>query len=154
MPAKTGTFVVTQADEDQVVLSDVTDRQVHTVDSNPDLAVEDVLEATIATNPPMDVVWHFEAIEERRQIEVTVSDERPTKASREIAESLEEGDINTRERSDYGEIHVLSVPEDRLDEAVADVAEDRETVIRAARMGIRRVEIRAADGVLSVRYLP
>ena len=89
-----------------------------------------------------------------RQIEVTVSDERPTKASREIAESLAEGDLHTRERSDYGEIHVLSVPADHLEDAVTDVAEDRETVIRAARMGIRRVEVRAADGVLSVRYLP
>lgn len=154
MPEKTGTFVITQVDEEQVVLSDVEDRQVHTVDSNPDLAVEDVLEATITPNPPMDVVWSFGSIAERRQIEVARSEERPTKASREIAANLEVGDLHTRERSDHGEIHVLRVPEETLEDAAEDVVEDRETVIRAARMDVRRVEIRAADEVLSVRYLP
>lgn len=154
MPAKTGTFIVTEADPDQVVLSDVEDRQIHTVDSNPGLAVEDVLEATIESVPPMDVIWRFEDIHERREIEVTVSGERPTKRSREIAADLSEGDLHTRERTDYGEIHVLTVPEDDLEAAVEDVAEDRETVARAARIGIRRVEIRSSENVLSVRYLP
>lgn len=154
MPAKTGTFVVTQADEDQVVLAAVADRQVHTVDSNPGLALEDVIEATIETEPPLDVVWTVESIADRRQIEVTESRERPTTASREIAADLEVGELDTRERTDRGEIHVLRVPEETLNAAVRDVLGDRETVIRAARMGVRRVEVRAADGVLAVRYLP
>lgn len=154
MPEKTGTFIVTQVDPDQAVLADVSDRQVHTIDSNPDLAVEEVIEATIATKPPLDVVWTVEAIHERRTIEVTRSDERPTKASRDVAADLETGELHTRERSDYGEIHVLRVPQADLDAAVEDVVTDQETVARAARLGIRRVEVRAADGVLAVRYLP
>jgi len=49
---------------------------------------------------------------------------------------------------------VLTVPEERTDQAAADVVEDQETVARAARLGVERVEVRAADGVVSVRYLP
>lgn len=154
MPEKQGTFLVTEVDEDSVVLTDVADSQVHTVDENPDLAVEEVLKATIATEPPLDVVWRFESIDDRRRIEVTRSDERPTKASRDIAEGMAVGDLDRRERTDYGEIHVLTVPPDETEAAAADVVDDRATVTRAARLGIRRVEVRAADGVVAVRYLP
>lgn len=154
MAEKTGTFIVTAVDEETAVLSDVTDRQVHTLDSHPDLAVEEVLDATITSKPPMDVVWTLETVEDRREIEVSASQERPTKASREIAEDLEPGDLHRRERTDEGEIHVLRVPDAELETAVEDVVSDRETVSRAARLGVRRVEVRAADGVVSVRYLP
>lgn len=154
MPEKTGTFLVTQVDAEEAVLSDVADRQVHTLESHPDLTVEEVLEATIATEPPLDVLWRIEEIHERREIEVTVSEERPTKASREIAADLESGDLHTRERMDYGEIHVLRVPAEEMEAAVEDVATDRETVARAARLDSRRVEIRSRGEVLAVRYLP
>lgn len=154
MAAKTGTFVVTDVDDESAVLADVEDRQVHPLESHPDLAPAEVLEATIAPKPPMEVVWTIESIEDRRQIEVVESDERPTKASRDVAADLETGAIDRRERTDYGEIHVLRVPASDLEDAVTDVVEDLETVARAARLGVRRVEVRAADGVLAVRYLP
>ena len=154
MPEKHGTFVVTQVDADSAVLRDVADGQVHTMAGNPGLAVEEVLEATIATDPPMDVVWRFESIEDRRRIEVTASDERPTKASRDIAAGMAVGDLDRRERTDYGEIHVLTVPPGETQAAVADIQDDLATVTRAARLGIRRVEIRAEKGIVSVRYLP
>lgn len=154
MAEKTGTFIVTAVDEETAVLSDVDDRQVHTLESHPDLAVEEVLEATITSKPPMDVEWTLETVEDRREIEVSASQERPTKASLEIAEGLEQGDLHRRKRTDEGEIHVLRVPEAELEAAVEDVVSDRETVSRAARLGVRRVEVRAADGVVAVRYLP
>lgn len=154
MPETQGTFVVTGSDEDSAVLRDVVDGQVHTMATNPGLAVAEVLEATIATEPPMDVRWRFESIDNRRRIEVTASDERPTKASREIAEGMAVGDLDRRERTDYGEIHVLKVPPGETEAAVADIEADLATVSRAARLGIRRVEIRADEGIVSVRYLP
>ncbi len=154
MPEKRGTFVVTQVDEDSAVLTDVADAQVHTMDTNPELAVKEVLDANIATKPPLDVVWQFESIDDRRRIEVSVSEERPTKASREIAEGMTVGNLDRRERTDYGEIHVLKVPPGETETAVADIEADVATVTRAARLGIRRVEIRSAAGIVSVRYLP
>ena len=154
MADKQGTFLVTEVDGDRAVLSDVTDGQIHPVEGHPDLEPEEVLEATLATEPPLDVVWRVDSLHERRRIEVTVADERPTRTSREIAESLAVGDLDRRERADYGEIHVLRVPAEETHAAAEDVAADIQTVSRAARLGVRRVEIRAADGVLSVRYLP
>lgn len=154
MPEKTGTFLVTAADPDRAVLSDVTDRQVHTLESHPDLADGEVLEATIASIPPLHAVWRVESVAERRHVEVAVTDERPTTTSREIAAELAEGDLHTRERADVGAIHVLRVPSGRAEEAAREVASDRETTARAARLGARRVEIRTAADVLTVRYLP
>jgi hypothetical protein len=41
-----------------------------------------------------------------------------------------------------------------VEEAVEDVRIDDQTVARAARIGIERVEIRSGEDFLSVRYLP
>ena len=57
-------------------------------------------------------------------------------------------------RAGEGELHVLTVPEDGTTDAVADVLDDEETLARAARLGVRRVEVRGESGVVSVRYLP
>ncbi|MGM0399169.1 MAG: DUF5812 family protein, partial [Halobacteriota archaeon] len=89
-----------------------------------------------------------------RSIAVEVSDERPTKTSRDLAATMDEGDLETRERAGTGAIHVITVPADLTDAAVDDVREDESTLRMAARLGVDRVEIRASPGVVTVRYLP
>jgi len=151
---KTGTFLVTHADEGSAVLRDVHDAEVHTLGDNPDLSRGDVLEATISTAPPVGVVWSIDAVADRRTIPVEESPESPTTLARRLAAEQAVGEVTTRERAGEGEVHVLTVPSERVAAAAADVVEDEETVARAARLGVDRVEVRAADGVLSVRYLP
>ncbi len=156
MTAKTGTFVVTHAEDDDAVVRDVDTAQIHTLSSNPGLEVRDVLEATVAPDPPLEVTWQVIEVAARRQIEVVDSDLEPTVASKDAAADAEVGDLVRTERAGTGEIHVLSVPPEEVDDAAADVLEDLETVARAARLGVVRVEVRRSreDGVLSVRYLP
>ena len=154
MSEKTGTFLVTAADADSVVLSDVTDGQVHTLAENPGLEREQVVEATIAAVQPMEAVWTVEDLRETRDVEVAVSDERPTKASRDLAQTMENGDLQTRDRAGSGVIHVIVVPEDLTETAVEDVLDDEGTLRLAARHAARRVEIRSAPGIVTVRYLP
>jgi hypothetical protein len=149
-----GTFVVTHVDEGTAVLQDVHSGGVHTLAENPDLDVYEVLEATLAVQPPMEVVWTVAEIHDRRTIDVEHSPERPTQQARELAADQEVGELTTRERAGEGELHVISVPPERTEQAATDVVEDEATLTRAARLGVGRVEVRAADGVLSVRYLP
>ncbi|WP_135663806.1 DUF5812 family protein [Halorhabdus rudnickae] len=154
MSEKTGTFVVTNVDAESAVLTDTTDAQVHTLAAHPDLSVGEVLEATIAPEPPLEVTWELRSVESRREIPIERSPERPTKQAREIAAEQDTGEVTTRERAGEGELHVLTVPEAQTEQAVADVQDDDATLRRAARLGVDRVEIRTAEGVLSVRYLP
>lgn len=151
---KTGTFLVTYADEESAVLRDVHDAEVHTLADDPDLTRGEVLEATISAAPPVAVVWAVEAVEDRRTIPVEESPESPTALARNLAAEQAVGEVTTRERAGEGEVHVLTVPAERTEAAAADVVEDEKTVARAARLGVDRVEVRAADGVVSVRYLP
>lgn len=154
MEQKTGTFLVTAAEGDSAVLSDVRDGQVHTLETNPGFSVDQVVEATIAPVPPLDVVWTVEDIEATREVSVEVSDERPTKTSRDLAATMDEGDLQTRERAGTGAIHVITVPEEMTEAAVEDVLSDDQTLRMAARLGIERVEIRSDPGLVTVRYLP
>ncbi|MCG1004090.1 MULTISPECIES: DUF5812 family protein [Halobacterium] len=151
---KTATFLVTSADDDSAVLSDVTDAQVHTLSENPGLAEGDVLDATVAPDPPMNVTYSVVDVDERKQIPVEASDETPTPQSKEIAEGLDAGTLETTERAGIGEVHVLGVPEDGIEETVEDVLADEQTIARAARIGIERVEVRSGEDFVSVRYLP
>ena len=151
---KTGTFLVTHADEESAVLRDVTDGQVHTLAGNPDLAVEEVLEATLEPEPPMEVTWRIVEVEANRTIPAETSSEGPTRLAREIAADQPVGDVTRQERAGEGELHVISVPPERTDDAAAELCEDEATLSRAARLGVDRVEVRADDGVVSVRYLP
>ena len=151
---KTATFLVTSAADGSAVLSDVTDAQVHTLSENPGLAEGDVLEATVAPDPPMNVTYSVVEVAERKQIPVEASDETPTPKSKEIAEELDAGDLETVERAGIGEVHVLGVPEDGVEQTVEDVLADEQTVERAARIGINRVEVRSGEDFVSVRYLP
>jgi hypothetical protein len=154
MTEKSGTFVVTHADDDSAVLKDVDDGQVHTLSSNPGVAAGDAVEATVAAEPPLEVTWTVVEVEERRSMSVEVSDLSPTTQEKEIAGDQAEGEMTRQERAGEGEIHVFTLPPGETDEAVRDVADDEATLTRAARLGVERVEIRAENGVLSVRYLP
>lgn len=153
--AKESTFLVTHADEASAVLKDVHDGQVHSLASNPGLDPDDVIEGSVALTPPLEVAWELVDVEDRRSIGIEESVEPPTQQEREIAGEQSVGELTTRERAGDGEIHVLTVPEDATDEAVADVVEDREgTLSRAARLGVNRIEVRSQPGVVSVRYMP
>ncbi|MFC6768648.1 DUF5812 family protein [Natrinema soli] len=156
MSEKTGTFVVTHAEDESAVVRDVDTAQVHTLASNPGLEIHDVLEATVAPEPPLDVAWEVIDVEDRRSIDLVDSDLEPTQREKELAADSEVGDLVQEERAGTGEIHVFHVPEGEVEPAAQDVLTDEETIARAARLEAVRVEVRrsADDGVLSVRYLP
>ncbi|MFB6309176.1 MAG: DUF5812 family protein [Haloarculaceae archaeon] len=151
---KQGTFLVTHADEGSATLRDVADGQVVTLSSNPGVEPEEVLEATVQPEPPMELTWEIVEIDARRTIPVEHTPEAPTRQAVEIADEQPVGEITRRERAGEGEIHVLTVPSEETESAVDDVLDDESTRERAARLGVERVEIRAAEGVVSVRYLP
>ncbi|EMA52202.1 MULTISPECIES: DUF5812 family protein [Halococcus] len=159
--AKHGTFLVTHADDDSAVLKDTADGQVHTLATNPDpggdeLVAGEAIEATIAPEPPMEVAWELREIDDRRSLTVERSPEPPTTQEREIGADQEAGDLTRRDRAGVGEIHVLTVPPERTEAAVEDVVDDEATLVRAADLGVVRVEVRSddEDGVVSVRYMP
>lgn len=151
---KEGTFLVTTAEEEAATLRDVHDQQVITLSGNPGIEAGEVLEATVEPEPPLEVAYQITEVESRRTIPVERGEMAPTTMEQEMAAEQSEGSIDRRERAGEGEIHVLTVPAERTDQAAADVVDDQETVARAARLGVERVEVRAADGVVSVRYLP
>jgi hypothetical protein len=156
--ASEGRFLVTHADADSAVLNDVESGQVHTLGDNPGVEEHDVVEATVAPEPPMEVTWRVTEVRERRALRVEASDEPPTARERELAAAGDVGDLVRRERAGEGEIHVLTVPPAEVEATVADVLDDEGTLARAARLGVARVEVRSATaedhGVVSVRYMP
>jgi hypothetical protein len=150
-----GTYLVTHAEADSAILRDVADGQVHTLADNPGVEEGEALAATLAPDPPLEVTWRLVEVHDRRGLSVERSPEPPTVQERDIAGAQDEGEITIEERAGIGELHVLTVPEDRTEAAVADVIEDEATLVRAAGMeGVTRVEVRADAGVVSVRYLP
>lgn len=154
MDETSGTFLVTHADDDSAVLRDIDTGQVHTLSSNPGLSEDEAIEGTIAPEPPVEATWTIDGIDDRRSLSVEESEESPTSQEREIAAAQGIGEITRQERAGVGELHVLTVPPERTDEAAAEIRDDEETLARAARYGVERVEIRAEDGIVSVRYLP
>lgn len=152
---KEGTFLVTHADEDSAVLKDVADGQVHTLSTNPGVEEGDAVDGVVGPDPPMEVTWQLVEVEERRSLSLSESDESPTRQELEIAADQSVGELARRDRAGTGELHVLTVPEAETEAAVQEVLDDRETTLsRAARLGVNRVEVRSAPGVVSVRYLP
>jgi len=167
-----GTYLVTHADGGALVLEDVESGQVHTLAGDPgdgdgdgngsvapddleDLAGGDVLTATLAPEPPLEVTWRTVELHDRRRVAVELVEEPPTRQARELAAEREVGSLAREPRAGTGELHVLAVPEGESAGAAREVADDEATLARAARMdGIERVEIRHCDGVVSVRYLP
>lgn len=151
---KDGTFLVTEAEESTAVLRDVADGQVHTLSDNPDLAEGDVLDGTVAPDPPMNVTWTVEELVAQRRVSVERSEEQPTKQARDIAADQPVGELTRQERAGDGEVHVMTVPPDQTEHAATEVLDDQTTLTQAAQLGVARVEVRARDGVVSVRYLP
>ena len=153
---KQSTFLVTHTDEESAVLHDTADGQVHTLSENPSLDEGNAVEGTIAPAGPMELAWELVECDEQWSLSAAHSEEPPTSQERELARAQEVGGLTTRERAGIGEIHVLTVPEERVAEAVEDVLDDEATLVRAARLGVNRVEVRsdAAAGVVAVRYLP
>ena len=149
-----GHFLVTHADEGSAVLKDVDRGQVHTLADNPGVEAGDVLEGVVEPEPPMEVAYTLVEVETRRHLTVEESPEPPTTQEREIAADQSIGEVTRRERAGTGELHVLTVPDEETEAAVTDVLEDEATLVRAARLGVERVEVRSDPGVVSVRYLP
>jgi hypothetical protein len=149
--SKRATFLVTAADADSAVLRDVADGQVHPLAANPGVETGDVLEATIAACPPLELTWTVESVADRRSLTVERVDDPPGETARETAAALAAGEMATVEAAD-GETHVIRVPDERTDEAAADVVADEATRERAASLGATRVTVRAANGVVSVSF--
>jgi hypothetical protein len=153
---QSGTFLVAQADSDSAMLRNVASGQVHALASNPGIEAGDVIDGSVGSEPPLEVTWNLTNVESRRSIPVERGEEPPTSQEREIAADIAVGEIAREERAGTGELHVLSVPPEEVDVALTDVLDDEETLARAARLGVNRVEVRSdrEEGVLSVRYLP
>jgi hypothetical protein len=153
---QSGTFLVTHAEEHSAVLRNVESGQVHALASNPGIDDGDVVEGTVGSDPPLEVTWKLVDVAERRSIALERSDEAPTSQEREIAMDQAVGEITRIPRAGTGELHVLTVPAGNSETATEDVLTDEETLARAARLSVDRVEVRSDDeaGVLSVRYLP
>ncbi|MDS0259803.1 DUF5812 family protein [Haloarcula sp. S1CR25-12] len=154
MTQKAGTFLVTHTDESSVTLRDVVDSQVLTLSENPGLDAGTVIEATLEAEPPMEVTYELVELAAEHEIPVEVVALEPTQQAKALAADQPVGELTTQERAGTGELHVLTVPDDEADATAEEVAADEETVARAGRLGVDRVEIRAASGVVSVRYLP
>ncbi|MFB6130533.1 MAG: DUF5812 family protein [Salinigranum sp.] len=152
---KRGRFLVTAADADSAVLKDVDDGQVHALSSNPGVERHDAVDGTLAPDPPLEVSWQLIEIEERRSLSLAESDESPTAFAREIGSDQDVGELTRHERAGTGELHVLTVPEETTEQAVADVLGDEvATLSRAVRLGVDRVEVRSEPGLVVVRYMP
>lgn len=156
MTEQEGRFLVTHADEGTAVLKDVDRGQVHTLSENPGIETGDYLEGTVAPEPPMEVTYRLVEFESRSRLAVEKSPEPPTRQERNLAAEQTDGELIKEERAGEGELHVLSVSAERTEEAVEDIVEDEATLVRAARLGVERVEVRSDTdaGVVSIRYLP
>jgi hypothetical protein len=154
MTATDGTFLVTHADDESATLRDVENAQVFTLSKNPGLEAGEVVEGVLEAEPPMEVTYEVASVRDQRTIPVERVDLEPTAQAKELAADQPVGELTTRERAGEGELHVLTVEDGQTDAAADEVSEDEATVSRAARLGVDRVEIRTASGVVSIRYLP
>jgi len=154
MTQKEGTFLVTHADEESVTVRDVVDSQVLTLSENPGLEAGTVVEATLEAEPPMEVTYAVAELAAEHAIPVDVVELEPTQQAKDLAADQPVGELTTQERAGTGELHVLTVPDSEAAATAEEIAADEETVARAGRLGVDRVEIRTASGVVSVRYLP
>lgn len=154
MEETTGTFLVTHADDDSAVLRNIETGQVHPLSTNPGLDAGEAIEGTVAPEPPIETTWELAEVENRRHLSVERSDEPPTRQEREIGAGQTVGEVTRTERAGVGELHVLTVPPERTEETVEEILDDEETLARVARYGVNRAEVRAEEGIVSVRYLP
>ncbi len=147
-------YLVTHDDGATTLLKQVTTDHVHTVTDAPDLQVNDVIDAALRAEPPLEVTDTIVEITDRWHLTVEHSTEAPTSQTQSIAADQAPGEITTQPREGEGELHVLRVPESETDATADEIESDEATRLRAARLGVTRVEIRTAPGLVSIRYLP
>lgn len=154
-----GTYLVTHSDrEDEqgdtsTVLQDVETGQIHPI-TGQSFPAGEIIEATLVPEPPLEVTWTVDTIDRQYAIEITVLDEGPDDHARTIAADTTTGQLHREPLDGGGELHILPVPAEQRAAAIEDIRTDDETRARAARIGATRVEIRAGEEFLSVRYLP
>lgn len=153
---ETGTFYVKHVEESAVTLHEIETTQVFTLVESRDFERHEIIEASLIAQPPMQVSYLIDELTDRRKIHVEYSTEPPTKNAMRVAEELDEGDAIAIEREGEGEIHVLTVPPEAVEQTVEELPEDEMTYKNAARYDVGRVEIRSdeEEGIVSIRYLP
>lgn len=149
-----GTFVVVAADGPAVLRDAHTGRTLTVSDGEgADLETGDVVEARLHPDES-GVTWRLGTVDERRSVAIERVEEPPTAHERSLVPD-EAGDLVRTERAGEGELHVIAVPADGTEAAVSDVFDDEVGLrARAARLGVERVEVRSAPGIVCVRYLP
>lgn len=151
----TGRFVVTVADEATLLMRGVDSAQVLTVTDPTDLERWTVVDATLVHADALGLTMRAASIDHQFMVQVVEQEERPTSRSRSVVTSLDAGASTFLPRQDAGGTDVIALADADHIAARRTMAADLEPlVMRAARLDVRRVELRSAPGILSVRYLP
>ena len=151
----TGIFYVKHATDASVTLHDVDTAQIFTLTENPGFETHDIVEASLVAQPPMEVAYLVDELEAHYAVPVETSPEPPTRQVQDTAAEMDPTEAAVVERAGEGEIHILRVEPDAVEQTVADLGEDEMTHKTAASCGVERVEIRTDEsGIVSVRYLP
>jgi hypothetical protein len=151
-----GVFYVKYAEGVSATLHEVNTGQIYTLIENPDFERHEIVEASLIAQPPMEVSYLIDELDSRRTVPVEMSPESPTSQVTKIAGDMEPGQAVAIEREGEGEIHILRVESDEVDETAAELLDDEMTYKNAARYEMERVEIRTddEDGAVAIRYLP
>ncbi len=151
-----GTFYVKYAEESAVTLHEVESGQIFTLIENPGVEAHDIIEASLVAQPPMEVSYLVDEMDDHYSIPVETSPEPPTSHVRDIAMDLDFGESIPIDREGEGEIHILRIEPDDVERVADELHTDELTYKNAARYAVGRVEIRTddEDGVVSIRYLP
>ena len=153
----TGTFYVKYAQEKSVTVHEVDTAQICTLVENPGFERHEIIEGTLAAQPPMGVSYLVEELDAHYSVPVETSPESPTQQVRNVAGELDAGDAVAIEREGDGEIHIIRVDSERTAAVAEEPHDDEMTYKNAARYDhVERVEIRTdeGEGIVSVRYLP
>jgi len=151
-----GTFYVKYATDVSVTLHEVNTGQIFTLIENPGVEDHDIVEATLEAQPPMEVSYLVDELESIDSVPVETSPEPPTRQVRQAAAEMDEMEAVAIDREGNGEIHVLRVDPENVEQTAEELHEDEMTYKNAARYdAVNRVEIRTDEsGIVSVRYLP
>jgi len=151
-----GTFYVKYAKESAVTLHEVNSGQIFTLIKNPGVEAHDIIEASLVAQPPMEVSYLVDELEDQYSIPVETSPEPPTSHVHDIALDLAFGESLAIDREGEGEIHILRIEPDDVGRVAEELHSDETTYKNAARYAVGRVEIRTddEDGIVSIRYLP
>lgn len=152
-----GTFYVKYAQESAATLHEVNTAQICTLVDHPGLETHDIIEATLVAQPPMQVSYVIQDLQDHYTIPIETSSEPPTQQVMEIASEMDVDEAVAIEREGKGEIHILRVNPEYTSHTAEELYDDEMTYKNAARYEtVERVEIRTDEdeGVVSIRYLP